>query len=698
MAIDLDDILASTNVAELLSDSELSDLGSQVVDDYTKDKGSRSEWEKRSADAMKLALQAVEAKNFPFDGAANVKFPVVTIATLQFHARAYPALISGTDLVRMRVIGEDADGEKAKRASRISKHMSWQVLEEDEDWEEQMDRMLIALPIEGCEFKKSWFDPLRGHNVSQWVRPEDLIVPYYTQSLNEATRITHVLSVSERSFQERKRSGLYLDVELHEGAPVATPGQEARDERQGITRDSSAEDHVFLEQHTFMDLDGDGYSEPYIVTASDGGTVVRIMPRFREQNILREATTSGKPGRVIKIEAFQHFTKYAFIPSPDGGFYDLGFGHLLGPLNESINTILNQIIDSGTQYNLQAGFLGRVKLKGGNMLFRQGEWKQVDATGDDIRKNIMPLPVREPSAVLFNVLSFLVDYSNRLGSVTEIMTGNSPGQNQPAATTMAVLEQGMMVFNGIFKRIHRSLKQEFRKLYELNRTYLDPTSYFEVLDGNNMGEVYQQDYIDSDPKDIRPSADPNIASPAQIMAKAEALRQAAYTGAGYNVLAVEHRYLEALGITNIDEVHSMEEQPPQPDPKIELEMAKLEQRKSEQQMKAEFQMQKLAISAEKEQATILNLQANAALALAKAEKEGGEVDMETFNQGINAAENRRQAALETWRLLQEINNGGAGVLGVEETPGYGEAIPAAGGQEGGDYGSMGGGPVYGAQQ
>ena len=690
MGIEISQILSSTNVAELLSDGRIQEIGGQVCEDYKRDRASRSEWEQRSASAMKLALQVVEAKNFPFEGASNVKFPVVTIATLQFHARAYPALISGTDLVRMRVIGEDPNGEKSKRASRISQHLSWQVLEEDEAWEEQMDRLLIALPIEGCEFKKSYFDPLRGHNVSEWLRPEDLVVPYYTKSLDEATRATHVLSVTKRVCDERKRAGLYLNVELHVSPMTTTPGQEDRDERQGISRDTGDSDEVLFEQHTFLDLDEDGYSEPYVVTVHESGQVLRIVPRFKAQDILSDGD------KIVRISAFSHFTKYSFIPSPDGGFYDLGFGHLLGPLNESINTTLNQIIDSGTQYNLQAGFLGRVKLKGGNMLFRKGEWKQVDAVGDDIRKNIMPLPVREPSGVLFSVLSFLVDYSNRLGSVTDIMVGNNPGQNQPATTTMAVLEQGMMVFNGIFKRIHRSLKQEFRKLYDLNRMYLNPQSYFEVLDTGQSKQIFQMDYIQADPKDLRPTADPNMASSAQLLAKAEALRQAAYTGVGYNTMAVEHRYLEALKIPNIEEVHPMQNPiPPQPDPKMEIDKAKLEQRASEQQMKYTFQMQKLAISAEKEQATILKLQADASLALARAEKEGSVADLETFKAGMDAAERRRQAALETYRLLQEISGGGAGVSGMEEAPGNGIALPVPQGQANGYSGGMGGGPVYG---
>ena len=673
----LEEILSGGNLAEYLPASQLGQIGAKVHAGYNDDLASRSEWDERSVSAMKLALQVVEKKNFPFEGAANVKMPIVTIASLQFHAKAYPSLIPGSDVVKMRTYGDDPDGEKAKRAERISQHMSYQVIEEDEAWEEQMDRLLIALPIEGCEFKKSWFDPNKGHNVSHWVRPEDLVVPYYSTSLDDAPRVTHILNnIPTRIVEERKRSGFYLDKEYGSPIVASSPQEDARNERQGLTANTQRETHTFLEQHCYLDLDGDEYEEPYIVTCDEHGTVARIVPRFNIDDVDAGLDDAGKI-RINKITPFNHFTKYSMIPSPDGGFYDIGFGHLIGPLNDSASTVLNQIIDAGTLYNLNAGFLGRgARIKGGNSLFQLGEWKNVDATGDDLKKSVMALPVREPSAVLFNVLGFLVDYANRLGSVTDLMIGQSPGQNQPHATTAALMEQGMAVFNGIFKRIHRSLKQEFRKLYRLNRDYLNPDTYFSILDSGGQGQVKRTDYQEGDIHDIRPSADPNMASSVQLLAKAQALREAAYHGKGYDIMAVEHRYLQALKIPNIEEVHPTGEraiQPP-PDPKMEIEKAKIQQRASEQQMKFQMQMQKLSIEADMQQATKLLMQAQAQLALAKAEREGSEADLESFRAGMDAAEQRRQAALETMRLLKEMQGDGTGMGGMEAAPGDGTAV------------------------
>ena len=676
----LEEILSGRNLAELLSTGELSQIGQAALKGYRDDVSSRSDWDDRSAAAMKLALQTVEKKNFPFEGASNVKMPIVTIASLQFHAKAYPALVPGTDIVKMRTYGDDPDGEKAKRADRISQHMSYQVMEEDEAWEEQMDRLLIALPIEGCEFKKTWFDPSKGHNVSHWVRPEDLVVPYYSTCLEDAPRITHVLNnIPNRIIEERKRAGFYVDRDYGRSVPAQSPQDQARDERQGLQANTSQETYTFLEQHLFLDLDGDDYEEPYIVTFDDMGSVARIVPRFNIDDVEADMGDDGKI-KINKINGMQHFTKYSMIPSPDGGFYDIGFGHLIGPLNESASTILNQIIDAGSLYNLNAGFLGRgARVKGGNNLFQLGEWKQVDATGDDLKKSVMPLPAREPSSVLFSVLGFIVDYANRLGSVTDIMVGESPGQNQPYATTAALMEQGMAVFNGIFKRIHRSLKQEFRKMYRLNRDYLDPQTYFMAVDTGNESVVNRSDYQAGKVQDIRPSADPNMASSMQLLAKAQALREAAYSGTGYDMMAVEHRYLEALKIPNIEQVHPTGEKAiqPQPDPKMQIEQAKIQQRASEQQMKYQMQMQKLAIQSEKEEAAILLMQAQAQLALAKAEKEGSQADLESFRAGMEAAEQRRQAALETMRILKEINGDGTGMGGMEAAPGNGAVLQDA---------------------
>ena len=224
-----------------------------------------------------------------------------------------------------------------------------------------------------------------------------------------------------------------------------------------------------IEQHLYLDLDGDGYQEPYVAIVHKASKqLLRLVPRFFTSSI-----EFSKDDKILSIKAEQYFTKYPFIPSPDGGFYDLGFGVLLGPLNSSINTIINQLIDAGTMANTAGGFLGRgIKIKGGNSSFAPNEWKPVESSGDDLRKSIVPLPVREPSQVLFTLLSLLINYGERIGGSVDILVGQNPGQNTPAETSRTMAEQGMKIFSGIFKRTYRSLRDEFRKQYRLNHLYL----------------------------------------------------------------------------------------------------------------------------------------------------------------------------------------------------------------------------------
>jgi chaperonin GroES len=222
-------------------------------------------------------------------------------------------------------------------------------------------------------------------------------------------------------------------------------------------------------------------------------------------------------GRVVEIKPTQYYTKFGAIPNPTGSFYDIGFGHLLGPINESVNTLINQLVDAGSLSNLQSGFLGKgLRVSKGESRFRPGEWKSVNVTGDDIKKHVFALPVREPSNVLFQLLGMLVTSGKELASVAEIMVGKMPGQNTPAYTTKETVEQGMKLFTAIYKRIYRSLKSEFRKLYRLNKQYLDPQEIVDVLDM----EIPQSDYEGSE-NDVIPSADPSAASSSDKFAKVQ---------------------------------------------------------------------------------------------------------------------------------------------------------------------------------
>lgn len=624
-------ILQSPNVAKLLDKATLNDISQKVIHGFDNDLSSRADWEERNKEAMNLALQVTKEKSTPWKNASNVKFPLITIGAIQFSSRTYPAMINGTDIVRCRTYGKDIEGQKAERAKRVSNHMSYQVLEEDEGWEEEFDKLLISLPIMGCGFKKTYFDPQLGYNVSVNVFPKHLVVDYYARSLEQSKRVTHILEYYKNEIIEKMRSDIYLECDIG----VATDhSDDAVDERQGMHSTDTEVTHQILEQHTWCDLDDDGYEEPYIITVhKDSGKVFRIVPRFTEQDI------AYNNDRVAKITPTQYFTKYTFIPAPDGGFYDLGFGSLLGPITESINTLINQLIDSGTLANMPSGFIGRgARMRGGDYRFRGGEFKQLNATGDDLRKNIFMLPIKEPSQTLFQLLGLLIEYGERISGVTDMMAGQTPGQNTPATTAMAALEQGQKVFSGIHKRVYRSLREEFRKLYRLNRIYLNPEDYYQVIDGEDQ-TIYQQDYL-GDPTDIKPSADPNVSSSQQRVAKAMLVKENAMNGmTPFNGYEVEKRILEAAEVPDIESVLPDPQGPnaiePPPDPKVEIESAKF-------QMESELKGEEIRIKSMLADADLAVKETTAILNLAKAEAAEEGIQMDQYRAELETYKERRE--------------------------------------------------------
>jgi len=611
-------ILESENIADELTDDQLDVLGMECANRYEADKTSRAGWEQMMERGFDLAMQVTKKKNYPFEGAANVKFPVVTIAAIQFNARAYPSIIPGADIVKCRSIGPDEDGEKKKRADRISAHMNYQLTEEDEGWEEDMDTLLLALPILGCGFKKTYFDYEKQHLCSRYVSPENLVVNYYASSLEDAECITEVLGeYSKREVTELTRQGFYRKQDFSQPVFGATHNEYAH-EREGSTAptsgDTGIEHFVFLEQHCYIDLDGDGYEEPYVVTFEKmSQKVVRIIPRFDEDSIIYSRRNSKE---IAKIFPEHYYTKYKFIPAPDGSFYELGFGHLIAPVNEAINTNINLLLDAGKLANLPSGFIGKgARLKKGDYVFKPGEFKTINATGDDVRKNVFMLPVRDPSSTLFNLLSLLIDYAERISGVTDMMVGKTPGQNTPATTSMASLEQGQKVFSGVYKRIWRCARKEFSRIYELNARYLDSVEYFQVVDGQDE-QVYYTDY-QGDPSDVKPAADPNVASDQLAVLKAEAVANRAAAVPGYNIHAVERRYLEALKIPAIDEVlpppgSENAPQPPEPPLKEQAAMMKV-------QAEAEYRQAKLPFELDLIDAQVAALEAKALKDLNEAE-------------------------------------------------------------------------------
>lgn len=558
-----EDAVNEVNLTSHFEEEYLTRLGADIVKDYQADEESRKDWLEMYEKAMKIANQVYEEKTFPWPKASNIRFPLITIGALQFHARAYPALLPSKGVVSTGTIGIDMDGQKGLIAKLVAAHMNYQFQFEIEDWEEDMDKLLVTLPITGCEFKKTYYEPDKKSCCSEYVRSSDLVVNYYAKSLEKADRKTHILSMSHNEIVELQRAGIYRECSLGEPAPRQDDATKVFDQSSGFKAPSldSSTPHKVLEWHGFIDLDGDDYKEPYVVTVDEkSGKVLRIVARYYLEGITRQN------GIITKITPVEYFTKYDFIPNPSGGIYGIGFGILLGPLNESANTLINQLVDAGTISNMQSGFISRnLRIRNGIMKFSPGEWKEVNASGADLRQGILPLPVRDPSPVLFQLLETLITAGERLTSTTDMMVGENPGQNQKATTTMAVLDQGMKVFTAIYKRIRRAMSKEFQKVFELNYYYLDEEKTKILFDGN---ATMQKAFYKKEATVVYPSADPNIASSGEKQQHAMMLLDMMQLG-GFNEYEIKRRALDAMGVADPESLLiPPEEMQAPPDPKL----------------------------------------------------------------------------------------------------------------------------------
>lgn len=497
----------STNIAELLDSTTLAQISEQVINGYKIDEESRAEWKETVNKAMAIAKQVVEPKNHPWPNASNIKFPLISDAAIQFAARVMPEIIQNDSIVRASVVGNDPDNSKLKRAHRVGTYMSYQLACESPDWEDGTDKLLQVLPILGTAFKKTYYDSLEKRNISTLCVPDKIVVNYDIQSLEAARRVTHILVMYSNDIIERQRRGLFC-----EDIDVASLHADISD----VDKDHPIE---LLEQHCYLDLDNDGYKEPYIVTVHQQSMqVLRIINRFDTIEY------DKKTGKVVCIEPIQYFTDFHFIRSPDGGFYSIGFGSLLLPINSAINTLINQLLDAGTLSNTQGGFLGRgLRIKNGEFKIKMGEWKVLDAaSGTNIQQNVFPLPVREPSQTLFSLLGLMLQMGKDLSSSTDAMQGKQPAQNVSTGTMNQLVEQGTKVFTAINKRLYRSLKKEYSKLYTLNSHHLSNKTYQAVMDDPEADakkdfELYSMN--------VYPVADPSISSDQQRLNRAVIMHQ-----------------------------------------------------------------------------------------------------------------------------------------------------------------------------
>ncbi len=630
------------NIASRFDERDLDAIGAEVWNGYERDEISRGPWLEKTDAALRLAMQIRGAKSFPWPKASNVAFPLLTIAALQFHSRAYPALFASQQLVRYKVPGIDKSGQLHESAHRVARFMSYQANELDQAFEEQHDRLLINVPIVGCGFIKTRHDFDIGTPISEFVSAKDLVIDYFAKSVDTALRKTQVLCLYKNEVYERCASGRFLDVREEpwysaDATVPQRPTDQNSDRAAGLTPPVTEPGAMaFLEQHTWLDLDADGYAEPYIVTIHwNTRKVVRIVTRWeRPEDILRV----GARQEVLRIVATEYYTKYGLVPSVDGSIYDTGFGALVGPLNENVNTLVNQLTDAGTLANTAGGFLAKgVKLRGGPKIMQPFGWETVESSFDDLRKGIVPAPVREPSAVLFNLLTLLINYTQRIGGANDAMVGENPGQNTPAFNMRTMVEQGTKVYSAVFKRLWRSMREELKKRYILNGKYLpDSVPFGEEAMGRS-------DFL-GDPSSVSPFADPNLSDDVVRMQQATAVREASRTVPGYNRDNVERNYLRAMGIDSVEEFYSGTEgmQPPK-DPKIVVEEMRQQVKREAMQMQHDHFIAQLDEQMRANDAKIVESQAKAATLMAQLKDGGDQKELEAVKLQIEGFRARNEA-------------------------------------------------------
>tara|TARA_R110000803_G_scaffold61896_3_gene121951 strand:+ start:228 stop:2699 length:2472 start_codon:yes stop_codon:yes gene_type:complete len=543
----------TANLSEYLDDAYLGEISSDLRASYEDDLESRSEWEEAYTSGLDQLGIKYQERSQPFQGASGVTHPLIAESVTQFQAQAYKELLPAGGPVKTSIIGA-ADQEREDQATRVKNFMNYQIMEVMEEFDPDMDQLLFYLPLSGSTFKKVYFDDAKQRAVSKFVPAQDLVVPYAASDLATASRVTHVLRMDANDIRKMQIAGVYRDVEISKYEGGEDEVRQKVDEIQGTSKTYLDDVYTILEMHVDLDLDGfedmspegepTGIALPYIVAVDEGsGRILSIRRNFEE----------GAP--LAKKQ--QYFVHYKFMPGL--GFYGFGLIHMIGGLGRAATSILRQLIDAGTLANLPAGFKARgVRVRNDDEPLQPGEWRDIDAPGGNIRDAIIPLPYKEPSATLAQLLGTLIEGGRRFVTLADQQTGDS-NQNAPVGTTVALLERGMKVMSAIHKRLHYAQKQEFRVLARIFRDNLPQEYPYDVQGGDRM--IMASDFDNR--VDVVPVSDPNIFSMAQRVTLAQTQLQLAQSNPGmHNLHAAYKRMYQALEVQNIDEVL-----PPPPIPK-----------------------------------------------------------------------------------------------------------------------------------
>ena len=549
----------NANLAELLDDGYLGEMSSDLRASYEDDMESRSEWEQTYTQGLDQLGVKYDERTQPFQGASGVTHPLIAESVTQFQAQAYKELLPSGGPVKTQVLGMQ-DAAREEQASRVKEFMNYQLMEVMEEFDPDMDQLLFYLPLSGSTFKKVYYDETRQRAVSKFIPAQDLVVPYAASDLATASRVTHVLRMDANEIRKMQMAGFYREVEL------STYNQEDEvrqkvDELQGTSRTYSDEIYTILEMHVDLDLEGfedmspdggpTGIAIPYIVTLDEGsGHVLSIRRNFEEGTGIAKKQ--------------QYFVHYKFMPGL--GFYGFGLIHMIGGLGRAATSILRQLIDAGTLANLPAGFKARgVRVRNDDEPLQPGEWRDIDAPGGNIRDAIIPLPYKEPSATLAQLLGALIEGGRRFVSLADQQTGDTNAA-APVGTTVAMLERGMKVMSAIHKRLHYAQKQEFRVLARIFRDNLPQEYPYDVQGGDRT--IMSADFDGR--VDVVPVSDPNIFSMAQRVTLAQTQLQLAQSNPQlHNLNAAYRRMYQALEVQNIDEILPPPPKPQPLDPLIE---------------------------------------------------------------------------------------------------------------------------------
>ena len=541
------------NLAEDMSDKELNRTASDLIGFYNTDREARSEWEERYKKGLKTldpdgGMEESEEER-AVRGLSTVVHPLISEAATQFNAKAIAELYPSGGPVKAVIVGDPSE-ELEEQARRVREYMNYQITQEMPEYFPDLDQMLFHLPLVGQTFKKVWWDTNLERQCSQFVKAEDFVVAPESKDLNTSLRYTHVIRMPKNDYNRYVEAGWYLPTK-DKGGDLDPSGDTIGD-IEGVDQNADdAEDEVItlLEMHvyeSFEDEDAE-VAIPYVVTIDyDNEHVVSIRRNWKEDD--------------EKKKRRDWFVSYKFLPGL--GFYGFGLYHLIGGLGKAATGSLRALLDSAAFSNMQGGFKLRGRVSGGEMQVNPGEFVDLDATVDDVNKAIMPLPFKEPSGSLFNLLGFIVDAGQRFASTADLNVGDV-NPNAPVGSTVALIEQGSKAFSAIHKRLHYSQGQEFKLISSLNAENLPEQFTFSSIGGSS--EVFAADF--NDRIDVLPVSDPNIFSTAQRIAQAQAVLQMAQSAPDmHNMYEAYKRMYEAIRIPNIDEILMKPEEAPRMDP------------------------------------------------------------------------------------------------------------------------------------